>query len=451
MFNRETTPSLGKRPAEPITDLERLGLKPKRKPKEKWAHRLGCPFRKCRGDMFSTEHGYRVCETTPHEFIIRLIEHMKRNHELYVCGECFLGFRSGEGLASHKGSVHHCGKCYLSFREEGEFIDHANTCVAVDAATQEDIWQILYETLCGDGVRHNPNFDDDEVNEDGEGSVRPSNKRRMDILHVRELAMGQVPSLARQLADAKSTPSGNATAPPVVRRADGHDGPWPAPVGAWSPNAPGRGDPSPILTKMSLPPLNDATELVSTAQSSLMAVQALQASLAVERVRRVEAERRAEELVGRRRVEIARRVAGRLGDAVRMRREGEAQRIDLGQKGRDLPLFTGYTLPSCEEGIPALAVSTAQPRVYAPAPLDCPSLVSDESLPSIDDFVVPPNLLAGPSTDLSHEEPFTKLLLENDLFTWNDASHPWDCQSCGAQLYDASAVFCRTCAGLAPP
>jgi hypothetical protein len=239
-LNRETTPSLGKHArALETPDVDRLatGLKPKRKPKEKWAHRLGCPYRKSRNSVFTTENGFRVCETTPHEFIIRLIEHMKRNHELYVCGECFLGFISSDSLGSHKGSGHHCGKCYLSFADEKSFIDHANTCIAVEAATQEDIWQILYETLCGDAMRHNPSFDDDEPTIDDEG-IKPSNRLRMRILDERKLAPGQVPSLSKQLKDTPLSME-NGMVPPVVQRVDSsQQGQSPEMDGAWSKDSP---------------------------------------------------------------------------------------------------------------------------------------------------------------------------------------------------------------------
>lgn len=153
---------------------------------------------------------------------------MKRNHDLYVCGECFLGFVSSDSLGSHKGSGHHCGKCYLSFLDETSFIGHANTCVAVEAATQEDIWQILYETLCGDEIRHNPSFDDDEPTMDDEG-LKSSNRLRMRILDERKLAPGQVPSLSKQLRDT----------PPVVQRVDSsQQGQSPELGGGWERDGP---------------------------------------------------------------------------------------------------------------------------------------------------------------------------------------------------------------------
>ncbi|KIW04135.1 uncharacterized protein PV09_04943 [Verruconis gallopava] len=447
---RETTPSLGKRPAD---DLERLatGIKPKRKPKEKWAHRLGCPFRKCRSDVFTTENGFRVCETTPHEFIIRLIEHMKRNHDLYVCGECFLGFKTPDTLNSHKSTSHHCGKCYMSFPSKEAFVEHAQSCMAVDAATQEDIWQILYETLCGDGVRHNPSFDE----EDGHvaGPIQANNRVRMQLLAQTVLAPGQVPSLARQLGG-PPLETGNGVAPPV-RRAEYRQ--QFAPVGATtSPAAPDRAS--------SPPGLRREAQLLRENQAQRDTIQELRGLLAMETQTRFAAEVRVDA--------YSRSLRARdfVHDAVRrflmsMRRPN----LDLAKPLRygsglveELPelcdamddddvvalvpsrtpfRITDVDPPSKSNISHVLPISLLQ--ASACELLECPSLTSDQTAESVQEFTLPPDI--GRS--------FSEALLDmhkNEIsFTWSQ--QPWDCQLCGAELQDACDVFCKNCALAAKP
>lgn len=215
---REPTPTTGKRSIDEV-DSERpnYAMKAKRQPKEKWAHRLGCPFRKCKPDMFTSSLGYRVCVTTPHEFTIRLLEHLKRNHDIFVCGDCFLAFTSPEYLIQHKNTFVHCAECYLSFSDKNALAAHSQSCVSVDSSTQEDVWQILYETICSDGVRHNPVFgEDDPVTQ----SIDRSNLERMERLSKQPAQPGQVVSLHERLRTSISSASlgngpGNVSAPPV--------------------------------------------------------------------------------------------------------------------------------------------------------------------------------------------------------------------------------------------
>jgi bacterioferritin-associated ferredoxin len=442
---RETTPSLGKRPAD---DLDRLatGIKPKRKPKEKWAHRLGCPFRKCRGDMFTTEHGYRVCETTPHEFIIRLIEHMKRNHDLYVCGECFLGFKTPDALNSHKGTGHHCGKCYMSFPNLEEFVQHSNSCMAVDAATQEDIWQILYETLCADGVRHNPSFDDDTpVN----GAVQPNNRVRMQFLSQQPLAPGQVPSLARRLG---SSASGNGVAPPVERAEEQRQ--QLVPVGTNTLQA--------APSRARSPPMGREAQLLSENYSQRDTIQVLQGLLAIERQARFEAEVRADFFATARVHDIVQSAVRHFVSSIRRRRpEPVKPRYESGWL-EEIPELNGESVDDVDimtlapvrpspipfiDDFPATTATMELPNMILPEPnalpnaLQCPSLTSESTAQSLQDLTVP-LLLNLPWTVMYS---CSKDDTQEPAFTWGQ---PWSCQRCGAELRKASDVFCEACAAL---
>jgi hypothetical protein len=450
---RETTPSLGKRPAD---DLERLatGIKPKRKPKEKWAHRLGCPFRKCRGDMFTTEHGFRVCETTPHEFIIRLIEHMKRNHDLYVCGECFLGYKTPDALNSHKTTSHHCGKCYMSFPDAEIFAKHANSCMTVDAATQEDIWQILYETLCADGVRHNPSFDDDTP---VDSAIQSNNRVRMQLLSQQPLAIGQVPSLAKQLG---SPASGNGMAPPV-ERADEYRQQL-VPVGAMSLQAgPDRAS----------PPMGTArtTQLLFENESQRDTIQALQGLLAAERQARLEAEVRADIFASAKGNGLVHAAIRRFISSVRQARlapvkpryesgwveemhELQGDTADGIQIITSTPVLQQYA-PSVDDYSPAYAtmemLPILLPQPAIPTALHCPSLTSESTAQSLLEPTAPLflNLPSAVMYDTGKDATATATTTTQPEppFAWGQL---WGCQICGAQLQQASEIFCDTCAAL---
>lgn len=230
---REPTPSNRKRSIDEV-DSERpnYATKAKRQPKEKWAHRLGCPFRKCRPEMFTTPLGYRVCHTTPHEFTIRLLEHLKRNHDIFVCGDCFLAFTSLEFLTQHKNTFVHCAECYLSFPDKNALAAHSQSCVSVESSTQEDVWQIMYETICSDGVRHNPVFEEDDPVPQ---SIDRSNLERMDRLLKQPAQPGQVASFNERLRSSISSDSssGNDNAPPIST-ADTRDSQQMASAGASS-------------------------------------------------------------------------------------------------------------------------------------------------------------------------------------------------------------------------
>jgi hypothetical protein len=445
---RETTPSLGKRPAD---DLERLatGIKPKRKPKEKWAHRLGCPFRKCRSDMFTTENGYRVCETTPHEFIIRLIEHMKRNHDLYVCGECFLGFKTPDALNSHKSTSHHCGKCYMSFPNEEVFIQHANSCMTVDAATQEDIWQILYETLCADGVRHNPSFDDETpVN----SSIQSNNRVRMQLLAEQPLASGQVPSLAKQLG---SPLAGNGVAPPVERVDELHHRQQLVPVGAsnFLQAASGRAQ-SPPMSRTE-------AQLLGENQSQRETIQALQGILAIEQQARLEAEVRADVFASARTHDIVQAAVRRFVSSARRPKPalvkpryetGWVEEVnELQGEGVDVvalaPPRQQPISPSIEESFATafmpgemLLPFVLPAQATIPNALHCPSLTSESTTQSLQEPTAPLafSLPVGVMYEFGAEDNAQEL-----AFTWNQ---PWECQWCGRELEQAGdIVFCKNC------
>ncbi|KAE9972772.1 hypothetical protein EG328_004819 [Venturia inaequalis] len=228
--SREPTPSNGKRSIDEVdSEKPNYAMKARRQPKEKWAHRLGCPFRKCRPEMFTTPLGYRVCHTTPHEFTIRLLEHLKRNHDIFVCGDCFLAFTSLEFLTQHKNTFIHCAECYLSFSDKNALAAHSQTCVSVDSSTQEDVWQIMYETICSDGVRHNPVFEEDDPVPQ---SIERSNLERMERLRNQPAQPGQVASFSERLRSSiSSTSSGNDNAPPTST-ADQRDRQQTAPAGA---------------------------------------------------------------------------------------------------------------------------------------------------------------------------------------------------------------------------
>jgi hypothetical protein len=200
----------GKRPAEEELGRPNEVRAAKRPPrKSPLKHRLACPYRKCRPDQFSSQPRYKVCATTPHEYIRRLIDHMDRNHQISVCGGCFFAFSSPEFLKEHKDSTEHCGKCYLSFPDKVAISAHVSSCKAVESSTQEDVWQIMYETLCADFVRHNPSFDENDPIDD---PIQPNNLARMRFIAESPLLPGQVDSLYK-----KDTPvSGNGNAPAAL-------------------------------------------------------------------------------------------------------------------------------------------------------------------------------------------------------------------------------------------
>ncbi|TID17433.1 oocyte zinc finger protein XlCOF6-like [Venturia nashicola] len=229
---REPTPSNGKRPIDEV-DSERPNnaMKARRQPKERWAHRLGCPFRKCRPEMFTTPLGYRVCHTTPHEFTIRLLEHLKRNHDIFVCGDCFLAFTSLEFLTQHKNAFVHCAECYLSFPNKNALAAHSQSCVPVDSSTQEDVWQIMYETICSDGVRHNPVFEEDDPVPQ---SIDRSNLERMERLRAQSAQPGQVASFNDRLRSSVSSASSANDNAPSTSTADQRDRQQMAPAGSSS-------------------------------------------------------------------------------------------------------------------------------------------------------------------------------------------------------------------------
>jgi hypothetical protein len=200
----------GKRPAE-----EELGrsneLRAAKRPPRKspLKHRLACPYRKCQPERFSAQPRYKVCATTPHEYIRRVIDHMDRNHQISVCGGCFLAFSTPEYLKQHKDSAEHCGKCYLSFPNKTTIAAHAPLCRSVESSTQEDVWHIMYETLCGDYARHNPSFDDDGAVDQ---TILQNNLARMRYIDEHPKLPGQVGSLYKEHMPV----SGNGNAPAAM-------------------------------------------------------------------------------------------------------------------------------------------------------------------------------------------------------------------------------------------
>jgi hypothetical protein len=200
----------GKRPAEeePGRSNElRTAKRPPRKSPLK--HRLACPYRKSQPEKFSAQPRYKVCATTPHEYIRRVIDHMDRNHQISVCGGCFMAFSTPEYLRQHKESTEHCGKCYLCFPNKAAIAAHAPLCRSVESSTQEDVWHIMYETLCGDCVRHNPSFDDDGAVDQ---TIQPNNLARMRYIDEHPALPGQVNSLYKEHIPV----SGNGNAPAAM-------------------------------------------------------------------------------------------------------------------------------------------------------------------------------------------------------------------------------------------
>jgi hypothetical protein len=215
-----------KRPAD--GEPERPDARPAKRPPRKspLKHRLACPYRKCRPQQFSSQPRYKVCATTPHEYMRRVVDHMDRNHSISVCGKCFFAFASAELLQQHKDSSEHCTKCYLPFPDSDALSAHAASCRPIESSgSQEDAWQIMYETLCGDGTRHDPSFDHDGPFHE---EIPPNNIARMQFIDQLPPLPGQVNSLHKETISA----SGNGKAP-TVWNSDGR-GPklLPATVGA---------------------------------------------------------------------------------------------------------------------------------------------------------------------------------------------------------------------------
>jgi hypothetical protein len=218
----------GKRPAEEdpgrLNEVRAAKRPPRKSPLK---HRLACPYRKCRPGQFSSQPRYKVCATTPHEYIRRVIDHMDRNHQISVCGGCFFAFSSPEFLKQHKDSTEHCGKCYLSFPDKAAISAHVSSCKSVESSSQEDVWHIMYETLCADYIRHNPSFDEEGPLDE---AIQPNNLARMRYINEHAALPGQVESLyQKDLQD-----SGNGNAPAALNSIGESHQLVPAAVGAHS-------------------------------------------------------------------------------------------------------------------------------------------------------------------------------------------------------------------------
>jgi hypothetical protein len=221
----------GKRPAEEESGRPNEMRAAKRPPrKSPLKHRLACPYRKCRPNQFSSQPRYKVCATTPHEYIRRVIDHMDRNHQISVCGGCFFAFSSPEFLKQHKDSTEHCGKCYLSFPDKAAISAHVPSCRSVESSSQEDVWHIMYETLCADFIRHNPSFDDDGPVDE---AIQPNNLARMRYIDEHPVLPGQVDSLYKEHLPV----SGNGNAPAALNSIGEGQQLVPAAVGARLPAA----------------------------------------------------------------------------------------------------------------------------------------------------------------------------------------------------------------------
>jgi len=123
----------------PIKSSETKRLKRKELPQPREKRRLmSCIFRKFKPDIYNygTEK-FKTCHTTSHQYISTLVRHLERYHESIICHHCLQTFASQDLAKNHKA---------------------AQNCPSV-SGSQEVKWQILYEKLCGDGIRHDPGFD----------------------------------------------------------------------------------------------------------------------------------------------------------------------------------------------------------------------------------------------------------------------------------------------------
>ena len=126
-------------PIPPVKASETQKLKRKEPPQPREKRRLmSCIFRKYKPSTYNYGiEKFKTCHTTSHQYISTLIRHLERYHEANIC--------------------HHCLKTF-ALQEEAKKHKEAQDCPSV-SGSQEVKWQILYEKLCGDGVRHDPGFD----------------------------------------------------------------------------------------------------------------------------------------------------------------------------------------------------------------------------------------------------------------------------------------------------
>ncbi|KAF2262247.1 hypothetical protein CC78DRAFT_569857 [Lojkania enalia] len=121
------------------TEGKHLFKKRKKKIQKRDKKRLmSCIFRKFQPNTYNFGNSkFKTCHTTSHEYVSTLIRHLERYHNTHVCHKCLANFGSQKASLEHK---------------------ETSNCVST-TGSQEDKWQILYENLCGDGIKHDPTFE----------------------------------------------------------------------------------------------------------------------------------------------------------------------------------------------------------------------------------------------------------------------------------------------------
>lgn len=99
---------------------------------------MSCIYRKHKPEMYNyNDSKFKTCHTTSHEYISTLVRHLERYHSAVLCHTCLSAFEDVKDKDEHKETT----KCKAAY------------------GSQEDKWQMLYKTLCGDGNQHSPYFE----------------------------------------------------------------------------------------------------------------------------------------------------------------------------------------------------------------------------------------------------------------------------------------------------
>ena len=99
---------------------------------------MSCIYRKHKPETYNyKDTKFKTCHTTSHEYISTLVRHLERYHNAVLCHTCLSAFKDVRDKDKHKETT----KCKAAY------------------GCQEDKWQMLYRTLCGDDNKHSPYFE----------------------------------------------------------------------------------------------------------------------------------------------------------------------------------------------------------------------------------------------------------------------------------------------------
>ncbi|ORY09862.1 hypothetical protein BCR34DRAFT_567821 [Clohesyomyces aquaticus] len=138
----DTLPKAAKRALDVDTKKDETRPPPKKvkkcTPKRDKLRLMSCIYRKHKPDTYNYKDSkFKTCHTTSHEYISTLVRHLERYHNAVLCHTCLSAFDNAKEKDKHKNKE----KCKAAY------------------GCQEDKWQTLYKTLCGDGIHHSPDFE----------------------------------------------------------------------------------------------------------------------------------------------------------------------------------------------------------------------------------------------------------------------------------------------------